>query len=245
MEADSQDARQAKGGVYPHRIAWLLLSIHAMLLGWQCYHDSPTWDEVGHFAAAADHWHHGRFRLFNVNPPLIRMIGLLPVVVFRQLPDMITYPGSYEAGQRPEFVVGAWLANDLGRDYFTLMVIARIACIPFSILGGWVCYRWSSEVWGHKSGLMSLALWTFSPSVLAYGHLLLPDLGAASVGVFAVYLLRKWLDQPRIARALVAGLVLGLAELSKTTWIVLFPVWPVLWIVDRARSRRRSGTRRT
>ncbi len=34
--------------------------------------------------------------------------------------------------------------------------------------------------------------------------------------------------------ALFTGLALGLAELTKMTWILLFALWPLLWLVWRA-----------
>jgi hypothetical protein len=78
-----------------------------------------------------------------------------------------------------------------------------------------------------------LALWSFSPTVLAYAHLITPDVATASLGLAAAYSFRKWIRRPRWTGALFAGIALGLAELTKTTWIVLIPLWPVLWLVTR------------
>jgi 4-amino-4-deoxy-L-arabinose transferase-like glycosyltransferase len=43
---------------------------------------------------------------------------------------------------------------------------------------------------------------------------------------------------PTWQRAAAAGLLLGLAELAKMTWIFLFLLWPALWILWRFTSRR-------
>jgi len=59
----------------------------------------------------------------------------------------------------------------------------------------------------------------------------LPDIGAAAVGVLAAYLFRGWLNSTGWLQASVAGVGLGLAELTKTTWIVLFALWPILWLI--------------
>jgi hypothetical protein len=56
-----------------------------------------------------------------------------------------------------------------------------------------------------------------------------PDLGATALGLTATYAFWLWLKEPNWYRALVAGLALGLAELTKGTWIVLFVLWPTLW----------------
>ena len=49
---------------------------------------------------------------------------------------------------------------------------------------------------------------------------------------------RRWLMTPSWAGALKAGLVLGLAELTKTTWIVLYAIWPLLWLFRGHRGSR-------
>src|SRR5205807_9290989 len=64
-------------------------------------------------------------------------------------------------------------------------------------------------------------------------QLVTPDVGAAAFGVAAGYAYRNWLQEPRWSAAVLAGLVLGLAELTKATWVVLFPLWAVLWAAWR------------
>ena len=56
-----------------------------------------------------------------------------------------------------------------------------------------------------------------------------PDMGATAFGVTAAYVFWKWLKEPGWELAVLAGLVMGAAQLTKTTWILLFGLWPVLW----------------
>jgi hypothetical protein len=51
------------------------------------------------------------------------------------------------------------------------------------------------------------------------------------LGISAGYTFWRWLKAPSLRRAAVAGTVLGLAELAKTTWIILFVAWPMIWLV--------------
>jgi 4-amino-4-deoxy-L-arabinose transferase-like glycosyltransferase len=83
------------------------------------------------------------------------------------------------------------------------------------------------------AGILALVLWCFGPNILAYGHLITPDMGAAALGVAAGYVYWKWLKVPTWHGALAAGFVLGLAELTKFTLVVFVPVWVVLWLVRR------------
>jgi hypothetical protein len=57
-----------------------LLLVHAGLLGYGVAVHSPTLDEVGHMAAGLSHWQLGRFDLYHVNPPLVRMVAVVLVL---------------------------------------------------------------------------------------------------------------------------------------------------------------------
>ncbi|NQT16607.1 MAG: glycosyltransferase family 39 protein [Planctomycetes bacterium] len=91
---------------------------------------------------------------------------------------------------------------------------------------------------GPDSGLLALAMWCFCPNTIAYGQLITGDMPATAIGITAFYVFWKWLRQPSLDRALLAGLLLGLAELTKFVWVVLYVLWPVLWIARRVLSRR-------
>jgi hypothetical protein len=214
----------------------VLLVLHAALLAWGDTRHSPTIDEVGHLPAALCHWQTGRFDLYRVNPPLVRVVAALPVLVCRPSIDWRLYPADYRS--RQEFEVGREFIGDNGERSFWYFTLARWACIPFSLLGGYVCWRWAGEVFGGVAGLLALALWCFCPNVLAHGQMITPDVGAAALGVAAQYCFWRWLKEPDWGWAYAAGAVLGLAELTKMTWTVLFLLWPLLWLAWRWPQRR-------
>ena len=66
-----------------------------------------------------------------------------------------------------------------------------------------------------------------------------PDMGATALGVTATYVFWKWLKRPGWMLALAAGMALGLALLTKTTWIILFALWPALWLLWQASGGRK------
>jgi hypothetical protein len=206
-----------------------LVVLHGCLTGWQACRDSAGWDEVGHFAAGIDHLRTGSFDLYNVNPPLVSMVALLPVALFDSVETPSAIAASRGPGRRPEFAIGQALAARVGPRYFRLLAIARLMALPFSLVTGIVCFRWASQLWGSASGLLALLIWAISPSAIAYGHLITPDAGAAATGLLAAYSFRHWLRQPTVRCALIAGVLLGVAQLTKTTWVILFGLWPLLW----------------
>lgn len=215
----------------------VLVLVHSVLLAWAAYRDSATLDEVGHFAAGLSHWHRGNFDQYRVNPPLVRMVACLPVLLAGPTIDTRGFDFRFDprsvGSLRPEFLSGRYIAGNLGAEYFWLLTLARWACIPFSVLGAVICFRWANELYGWQSGVLATALWAFCPNILAHGHLITPDVGAAALGVACLYMFWKWLRQATWARACGLGLVLGLAELTKTTWLILLPVLPILWLMYR------------
>jgi hypothetical protein len=215
--------------------ASVLLLAHAGLVAWGATRHSPNIDEVAHLPAGITYWYFGRFDFYRANPPLVRLLAALPVVLARPNTDwknFNTHPGG-------EWTVGGDFIAANGEQSFWYFAMARWACIPLSLVGGYVCFRWSTELYGGWAGLLSLALWCFCPNVLACAQMITPDAGAAALGAAAGYLFWRWLGQPSWRRAVVAGGALGLAELTKTTWVILFLLWPVLWAVYRWPDRRR------
>jgi 4-amino-4-deoxy-L-arabinose transferase-like glycosyltransferase len=208
-----------------------LLLTHAALAAWSATLHTPSNDEVAHLPAGVSHWQWGRFDLYNVNPPLVRLLAALPVVLARPATDW----KSFDAASRSEWAVGSDFIAVNGERSWRLFTLARWACVPLSLLGAWVCYRWAGELYGRWAGLLALALWCFGPNLLAHAQLITPDAGAASLGVAAGYCFWRWLRQPTWGRTVAAGLLLGLAELSKMTWVILFALWPLLWALWRVR----------
>ncbi|MEZ6051669.1 MAG: glycosyltransferase family 39 protein [Planctomycetaceae bacterium] len=97
-------------------------------------------------------------------------------------------------------------------------------------------------LWG-AFGLLAVILWCFSPNILAHAQLVTPDVGTTALGVASTYTFWRWLKQPSWARASLAGLTLGFAQLTKSTLVIFFVSWPLLWLVDRL-LRRQSLPRR-
>jgi Dolichyl-phosphate-mannose-protein mannosyltransferase len=210
-----------------------LLLVHAGLLMYGAAVHSPSIDEVGHMAAGLSHWKFERFDLYHVNPPLVRMVAVVPVLFAEPKYDWSAY--SDAPGARSEFQVGRDFITANGERSFWFFTWARWVCIPFSLLGGTICYRWARELYGDWSGLLALTLWCFGPNILANGQMITPDMGATAFGLTAAYFFWKWLKEPSWEFAFSAGLALGLAELSKTIWILLFAFWPLLWLIWLAR----------
>lgn len=208
-------------------IVTALLVVQTVLLGFLAAHQSPNANEPGHLAAGVSHWKLGRFELYRVNPPLVRMLGALPVLLMEPEVDWSNFHEG--TGARPIFTIGPDFMKANGKRSFWLMTLARWACIPLVLTGGLVCFFWARALYGELSGLLALTLWCFSPTILGQGAFLTPDAVATSMSVAAAWLYWRWLNQPTWSRAFAAGCLLGIAELTKSTLILYFGLWPLIW----------------
>ncbi|MEX2317295.1 MAG: glycosyltransferase family 39 protein [Pirellulales bacterium] len=218
-----------------------LLALHLVLLTWSAYVHSPTLNEPGHLASGLAHWKFGRFEMYRVNPPLVRMVAALPVMAAGHKVD---WSGFHERpGARVEFKVGEDFLAANGERSFFLLNIARWACIPFSLLGAIVCYLWARDLYGRAAGVLACTIWCFEPNILGHASLMTPDAHAAALGLAACYTFWRWLRRPTWAQAAFTGAVLGLSELTKTTLILFYPLWPAMWLAYRWADRRSMSKR--
>lgn len=229
----------------PRFASWLvagLLILQAALLAYAAKVDSPTFNEPAHLVAGISYWHFNRFDVYAVNPPLVRLVAAAPVVLAGCETD---WSGFYSGpGARPEMSLGGAFCRANGQRTFWLVTLARWACIPFALLGGWVCYRWANALYGWPAGLVALCLWCTCPNIGAAGHLITSDMASTSLAVAACYSFWRWLKNPTWETAVISGVVLGVAELTKTTLVIFYPLWFVLWAGYRWTERQQMNRRR-
>ncbi len=217
----------------------LLLATHAGLAVDSLLRENPTVDEIAHLPAGVSYWEKGTFKLYHHNPPLVKLAAALPVVLAGPVTAPLYELGSWAQESQASFGEAFALFN--ARDYFELFARGRLVMPLFSILGGLVVFAWSSRLYGGVGGLLSLTLWTLCPNVLAHGRLVTSDVAAASMSVAATYLFWRYQQRPTWTRAGLAGLALGLAQLTKFSLILLYGLWPALAVVRVLLEGRRAG----
>ena len=220
----------------------ILLFMQTSLLTYLSWSTSPNRTEAGHIGAAVYLSHTGKFDVFHVNPPLVRIIAGMPIALFCN-PTYDWKPYSPRPQDRSEWALGTAFINANDCDDLRLYVfLMRLACIPLVLIGGYFGYRFASELYGQWSGITFLILWTFSPLILGWGATICPDVAAASIGIVGLYTFWHWLKSPSWWKAIIAGICLGLMPLTKMTWIIAFPIWLCLWVIYRF-SKRKEGIR--
>jgi 4-amino-4-deoxy-L-arabinose transferase-like glycosyltransferase len=193
-------------------IAGVVLSVHAALLLCSIRQNFLTIDEPYHVMAGISYWQTGEFSEYRVNPPLTKMLTALPVMAalpwtsYRELPHHIT-------------------------SHWRQISLSRLPGILWSICGALVIFFWGRDLYGEAAGYFGMALWCFDPNILAHASLATPDVPATVVGVAATYAFWKYLKAPSWRKAWLVGILLGLAELTKFTLLILYAIWPALYIL--------------
>jgi len=209
----------------------MLLVLHYGLAARSLILENPTVDEVLHLPAGVSYWQKGTFRLYHHNPPLVKLVAALPVVLARPVVEPLYFTKNWRSVDPSQITFGHEFAALNADRYFELFRLARLMMPLFSIVGGLAVFAWSRRLYGVWGGLLSLTLWVFCPNILAHARLVTSDLGATAMGVAATYLFWRFIQERTWKWAAMAGVALGLAQLTKFSMLVLYAVWPFLWLV--------------
>ena len=107
-----------------------LLATQALILAVSAALHSAAMDDIAHLAAGVSNWELGRFDLYKVNPPLVRMMAALPAMAAGAKTD---WSGYYQGvGARPEFSVMDDFVRANGPRTIWLVTLARRGLIPLA-----------------------------------------------------------------------------------------------------------------
>lgn len=215
--------------------AVLLLVLFAVLCAHGLRWDTPTVDEFAHLPSGYYTLTTGRFDLFPLNPPFVKILSALPLLAVR--PSLDPDARIDNTGWYP-WIYGTGFMERNRPIYDRIFLLGRLPVVAFGMLLGWLVFRWSRELYGDEAGLVSLFLAVFFPSLIAHAHLATVDVGLAFFLVLALYFFHRFVRNPTRIGPLVCGVALGLAQLSKFTALLLYPVFFLLALIAPERLRR-------
>ncbi|MDO8663839.1 MAG: glycosyltransferase family 39 protein, partial [Candidatus Wildermuthbacteria bacterium] len=192
--------------------------------------DSLTMDELAHLPAGYSYLTQKDMRLNPEHPPLIKDLAAIPLLFIKD----IHFPSDIKAWK--DDINGQW---DFGNNFLfksgnpadKMIFAGRIPMILLLLLLGFYIFKIAKEFFGNKTALLSLFLFSFSPTLLAHGRLVTTDVGAAFGVVLATYYFLKSLRNPTFKNIILAGLAFGVAELLKFSLILLVPFFIFLGII--------------
>ncbi len=211
-----------------HWIALLLLcAAFAQLLA-AATQLSATVDEGFHITSGYEYLRTGQLRLFDEHTPLAKALFAWPLFFVPDLTPPEQAPG-YTDGNLIEAAQATILAY---RPLDRVIVACRIPVVLLTLLLAASVYRWATAHVGVTAGLLSLALFTFDPNILAHGSLATTDMGATAFIFWTLLTFSHHLRHPTRLSWWSTALLLGLSQGAKLTALLLFPILGLIILID-------------
>jgi len=203
---------------------------------WASRTDSAIMDELAHIPAGYGYVHNLDYRLNPEHPPLVKALAMLPVLFLN--PNFPTGSDAWQNQVNAQWNVGAEFLYQSGNDANAIIQTARIMPILITILLIVFIYFLARRLMGDWWALLPAFLFALSPNVLAHGHYVTTDIGAAFGIFFATYFFLKFVETPSTKHLWYAGLSFGIAQLMKFSAPLLVPFFIflaiVIWLRDAA-----------
>ncbi|WUP71528.1 phospholipid carrier-dependent glycosyltransferase [Streptomyces sp. NBC_00258] len=184
---------------------------------------TPTIDEPVYVATAEVYLKEHSLRYNPEHPPLGKLI-IASGLVFTDAHLDSGFVGSQSA-------LGRSVLYESGNDPERLLLWARLPVIVLTLLFGLVVLAFARDLTGPAGGLPALALYAFSPDVIANGSLATLDVPAAGFLLTSVWLLWRARQRPYLCLPL-AGVALGAAVATKMSMLAVVPVLMLLAVLS-------------
>ncbi len=169
---------------------------------------SVTYDEPYHYQYGLNVFTGNSTRFDDSKMPF-SALNALPAGVARTLPD-------------------GFLKENLAKLY-----PARLMTLLFSMVAGFIVFHWSRKLYGPIPGLISLALYTLDPNLIAHSQLVTTDIYITGMILFCAYSLWKFASTGKTADGVIFAVLLGLAQLAKYTAVSLYLLLPIALLVNQ------------
>ncbi|MDO8469781.1 MAG: glycosyltransferase family 39 protein [bacterium] len=214
---------------WPTIVAVLLTGGATVFMGYAAWTDTAVMDELPHIPAGYSYVRFLDYRLNPEHPPLLKAAAALPLLAVQ--PKFPTESKNWTTEVNGQWEIGREFFYRVGNNGAILVQLARIVPILLTLVLIMLIFRWGTELLGARWALIPTALAALSPTLLAHGHYVTTDLGAA-FGVFlATMTFVRYLMNPTGGRLLAAGISFGVAQLLKFSLFLLVPYFGLLGII--------------
>jgi hypothetical protein len=184
-------------------------------------------DELAHIACGMEYLDRGTYTYEPQHPPLTRMMAaLLPYA-----------NGAHSWGMQSMWYEGGAVLYRSG-NYEHILELARTGILPFFWLGCGVVYLWCRRYFDSITGVIAVAIFSFTPTVLAHAGLATTDMGLAAFYGASLLATLVMVERPSLWTGAIFGLTLGLAICSKFSFLVFYPSSLLLGFVAYAALNR-------
>ncbi len=214
-----------------------LLVVVAVLCASSARIDSATVDEPAHLAAGMIELSHGFLSFYHGQLPLMNSISAMPLFL-----SGYRIPDGWRNGP-DEWSVGRNFIYRSGHDAHRLLFLARLPAILLFLglciaVYAFVLQQTGSGWWAFAAAVLT----GFCPNLMAHGRLVTVDLAVTFFAFVAAVALLRLIDRPSVPTAIVFGISLACAVLTKVSALILGPY--VLAVIVVAFLFRRIGNAR-
>ncbi len=219
-----------KKNIYPWLILAVILVLSGALMLKAAWSDSAIMDELAHIPAGYGYVSQLDYRLNPEHPPLEKALAALPVKIFLN-PLYPTNSPAWTTELNGQWDMGTAFLYQSGNNADQILRVFRLFPILLTLLLVFLIYVWAKEIVGGWWGLLPAFLFALSPNVLAHGHYVTTDVGAAFGIVLGTYYFLKFILKPSKLNLFYAGIAFGIAQLTKFSTVLLIPYLLFLIIV--------------
>ncbi len=222
---------------FPGLVAFAILAVMFAVILASSWNDSAIMDELAHIPAAYSYVTLKDMRLNPEHPPLIKDLAGIPLLLLN--PDFPTDKDSWTKDINGQWIQGSIFLYESGNNPDTILHLSRLPIMLLFVLFGWLFFIWSRSLYGNKVALLSVFLYTFSPTIIAHSRYVTTDLGAAFAFFIGLAAFFRFIEKPDASRIILAGVAFGIAELLKFSLFLLVPIYLILvllWSIASAYS---------
>ncbi len=202
-------------------VVGLLIAVHVLLAVTSMARKSPTSDEILFVTGGLSYWELNDYRLAPEAGSLSMRLAALPVWLDRKT----SFPPLGASWDRANvWTVGHQLFYERGNDLVALLLRARAVIVVVSALLALLVYRLSRSLFGPSGGMISLAAYCFSPTMLAHARLATADLISAAAFLAAVAALGGLMHRITVGRLVTSSVAVPALLLAKGSGILILPI---------------------
>lgn len=191
---------------------------------------SITNDEIVHIPAGYYHLVVGNYQLNNEHPPLAKMWSAIPLLFIQPIESNRTKEEAVATSGEVtwSFHSRFWSEN---RNQFELISFwTRFMMIILTVGLGVLIFGFARILFGKLVAVLAVVIFSLEPTLLAHGRIVHTDIPAESIYLLFFLSLMLYFRKPSFRRALLVGLISGVALVVKFSMIVLFPILTALVI---------------
>lgn len=216
--------------------AILLLLIFAGLAAHPAFTTSATFDEPDHVGVGYASLQTARHPFANVNLRLSQMWAALPLLALDPAPTMPTLE-AIRIGEGAGINFGRQFFYSAPNDTEAIVAASRTMIIVLGLTLGALLFGYARKLHGDAAGLLTLALYCFSPLIISNSAVATSDIATTLLFTCSVLALWRLMHRITIPWILLTGLSVGALAATKISGLLIVPMAVLLLLLRRWNGR--------